>query len=80
MRIEYEDIESARNMNRLIVRIVDGLRYHLMPYLEETFLSGLDEIHLDSLNPKVYLVYRYIELINSILLADCRLRLVRNQD
>mmetsp|Transcript_35484 Transcript_35484/g.54271 ORF Transcript_35484/g.54271 Transcript_35484/m.54271 type:complete len:164 (+) Transcript_35484:2990-3481(+) len=49
---------------------MDALKYHLMPYLEETALNGLD----DPKSPKLYLVYRYLELMNLLVSTDMALQ------
>lgn len=50
--------DSLANFEEFLTRLMDGLKYHLMPYLEETGVSGIDQAA--ELCPKSYLIYRYL--------------------
>ena len=56
----------------MLAKIIDALRYHQIPFLEET---GVAEMNQDSndFTPKQYLIFRFLELINSILETDLML-------
>lgn len=47
---------------------MDGLKYHLMPYLEETGVSGI--VENAEMCPKTYLIFRYIDLLTNIVASD----------
>jgi hypothetical protein len=57
------------NFEELIVRLMDALKFHLMPYLEETGVSGLDQNEAE-LSPKSYLLQKYIELLSVLIESD----------
>ena len=59
-RMLAKDVEGVSNFEEMLIRLIESLKYHLMPYLEETGVSGSDV----DLTPKSYLIYKYIELIN----------------
>lgn len=60
--------ESAANFFDFVTRLVDGLRYHIMPFLEETGVSGID---LGAeLCPKTFLLTRYLQFIAHIITAE----------
>jgi hypothetical protein len=61
-----KDVEGISNFEEFLIRVMDSLKYHLMPYLEEIGVSGSDV----DLTPKSYLIYKYIELINVIIQSD----------
>jgi len=65
-RMLAKDIEGVANFEEMLIRVMESLKYHLMPYLEETGISGSDI----ELNPKSYLIYKYIELINVMIQSD----------
>ena len=58
--------QSIANFEELLIRLMDALKYHLMPYLEETGISGLDPNETD-LSPKSYLLHKYIELLSILI-------------
>ena len=60
--------DSLANFEELLIRLMDGLKYHIMPYLEETGVSGINESA--ELCPKSYLLYRYLEFLNLLIQAD----------
>lgn len=60
---------SVANLEEMMARLMDALKYHLMPYLEETGVAGL-ETGEQEVTPKNYLIQRYLELINAMVLAD----------
>ena len=60
--------DSLANFEELLTRLMDGLKYHIMPYLEETGVSGINESA--ELCPKSYLIYRYLEFLNLLIQAD----------
>ena len=60
---------GVANLEELMARLMDALKYHLMPYLEETGVSGMDTSDSE-VTPKSYLVQRYLELINVLVQAD----------
>ena len=52
---------------------MDALKYHLMPYLEETGISGMADgagAESSDLTPKSYLIYRYLQLLEAMILSD----------
>jgi hypothetical protein len=75
VRMSRDDNEGATNLHQLMIKLTDALRYHLLPYLEETGLSGIDPVNPDLLSPKVYLLFRFVELTNAILQTDIRLKM-----
>lgn len=44
--------ESLANVDEVLVRILEALKFHLMPYLEETGVSGLDNDFEAEMSPK----------------------------
>lgn len=60
--------DSLANFEEFLSRLMDGLKYHIMPYLEETGVSGINEGA--ELCPKSYLIYRYLEFLNLFVQAD----------
>ena len=60
--------ESLANFEELLIRLMDGLKYHIMPYLEETGVSGINESA--ELCPKSFLIYKYLEFLNLLIQAD----------
>jgi hypothetical protein len=60
---------GVANLEEMMTRLMDALKYHLMPYLEETGVSGIESGDSE-VTPKTYLVQRYLELINTLILAD----------
>ena len=61
-----KDVEGIANFEEMLIRVMESLKYHLMPYLEETGVSGSDV----DLTPKSYLIYKYVELINVMIQSD----------
>jgi len=51
-----------------MARMMDGLRYHTMPYLEETGVSAIEEG--EELCPKSFLIYKYLGFLSSLITAD----------
>jgi len=51
---------------------MDALKYHLMPYLEETGVSEMSDgvAEGSDLTPKSYLIYRYLQLLEVMVLSD----------
>ena len=47
---------------------MDGLKYHIMPYLEETGVSGI--IENAEFCPKSYLIFKFIELLSHMVASD----------
>ena len=47
---------------------MDGLKYHIMPYLEETSVSGI--IKNAELCPKSFLIFKYVEFLTSFIISD----------
>lgn len=65
--------ESLKHFWDLLVKLVDSLKYHLVPYLEETGVSDLQAHFLkttDEQPPKQSLVYRYLELLIQLCEVD----------
>ena len=60
---------GVANLEEMMVRLMDALKYHLMPYLEETGVSGIESGDSE-VTPKSYLVQRYLELLNTMIQAD----------
>lgn len=65
-RMLSKDVEGISNFEDFLIRVMDSLKYHLMPYLEETGITGSDV----ELLPKSYLIFKYIELINVMIQSD----------
>ena len=65
-RMLAKDVEGIANFEEMLIRVMESLKYHLMPYLEETGVSGSDV----DLTPKSYLIYKYVELINVMIQSD----------
>lgn len=51
-----------------MARMMDGLRYHTMPYLEETGVSSICDN--EELCPKSFLIYKYLGFLSSLVTAD----------
>jgi hypothetical protein len=51
---------------------MDGLRYHLLPFLEETGVSGI--VENAEFCPKSFLIFRFAELLTEVIQCDkvCR--------
>ena len=52
---------------------MDALKYHLMPYLEETGVTGIsegDSSDNSENTPKSYLLYRYLQLLDIMITSD----------
>lgn len=62
------DPASASLSEDFLVRLMDGLRYHLMPYLEETGVSGI--LESSEFCPKTFLVFRFVELLTQMVICD----------
>ena len=44
--------ESISNVDEVLVRLLEALKFHLMPYLEETGVSGLENDFETDMSPK----------------------------
>jgi formate dehydrogenase maturation protein FdhE len=68
----HESILSTQGSSQLfedfLARLMDGLKYHLMPYLEETGVSGI--VESAETCPKTYLIFRYIDLLTHMVASD----------
>jgi len=53
--------DSKSFFDDFLIRLMDGLRYHTMPFLEETGVSGI--VENAEFCPKSYLIFRYIEFL-----------------
>jgi len=60
--------ESKALFDDFLLRLMDGLRYHIMPYLEETGVSGI--VENAEFCPKTYLIFRYVEFLYQLLTCD----------
>jgi hypothetical protein len=47
---------------------MDGLKYHIMPYLEETGVANINDS--GDFCPKTYLISKYFELLNNMVISD----------
>jgi hypothetical protein len=54
----------------VLVQLLEALKYHMMPYLEETGVNGLESDFEADMAPKQYLVYRYMELLLEMMKVD----------
>jgi len=68
--LNFAGQESVSNSEEVLVRLMDALKFHLMPYLEETGVSGLENDFEADMSPKQYLVYRYLELLQEMVKVD----------
>jgi len=44
-----------------LIRLMDGLKYHIMPFLEETGVSGI--VENAGFCAKTYMLFRFIEFL-----------------
>jgi hypothetical protein len=67
----HKNFPQVANMQLLVNRISDALRYHLVPFLIESGYQFIAEGENEAqFNPRVYFISRFIELINSLVNAD----------
>lgn len=63
--------EAKANFDEFILRLMDALKFHLIPYLEETGVSQLTSSDssggADDISPKCYLLCRFLELLNTMI-------------
>ena len=59
---------SAVLYEDFLARLMDGLKYHLMPYLEETGVSGI--VENAEMCPKTYLIFRFVDLLTYMVTSD----------
>jgi hypothetical protein len=60
----------------LIACLCDSLKFHLLPYLFEVHLSGLQECLQDIHNPRVFFLHEFIEFLNQLAQIDIHLKKV----
>ena len=60
------NLKGIKIMDTLTSSLCEALKHHLLPYLFEVHLSGLDECLADQHNARVFFLHEFIEFLNCL--------------
>ena len=66
--LDLSRADADKMLEDFLVKLMDGLRYHLMPFLEETSVSGI--VENGEFCPKTMMLLRYVELVTQVITCD----------
>ena len=68
------NLKGSQQLEGLVAALCEALKFHLLPYLFETSLSGLEECICDVHSPRVFFLHEFFEFLNQLASVDLLLR------
>ena len=67
------NLKGSKQLEALVGSLCEALKFHLLPYLFEVNLSGLEECLCDAHNPRIFFLHEFFEFLSQLASVDLML-------
>ena len=68
------NLNGSKQLEALVAALCEALKFHLLPYLFEVSVSGLDECICDTHNARIFFLHEFLEFLNGLATVDTMLK------